>query len=98
MDSQERLSLRMPRHLDDTNKLLWWDFDQALISIAIFGLSIILNMLLVGVILSIATGGFIGRLKSGRSRGFMAHTAYWYLPMDMGLKRTPPSHIVKFVG
>ena len=98
MDSQELLSLRMPRHLDDPDKLLWWDFDQALISISIFGLSIILNMVIVGVVLSVLAGSAIGRLKSGRSRGFMVHSAYWYLPMDMGLKRTPPSDIAKFIG
>jgi len=98
MDSQELLSLRMPRHLDDPDKLLWWDFDQALIVIAIFGLGIVMNMLIVGVVLSVFVGSLIGKLKSGRSRGFLVHSAYWYLPMDMGLKRTPPSDVAVFIG
>jgi len=98
MDSQELLSLKMPRHLDDPDKFLWWDFDQVLIVVAIFGLSIVMNMLIVGIILSALAGGALGKIKSGRSRGFLLHTGYWYLPMDMGLKRTPPSHITRFIG
>lgn len=98
MDSQERLSLRMPRHLDDPDKFLWWDFDQALVVVGVIGFSIVVNMIAVGSILGLVAGVVLGRLKSGRSRGYLVHTAYWFLPMDMGLKRTPPSHISRFVG
>ncbi|MDX8401650.1 MAG: type IV conjugative transfer system protein TraL [Mariprofundaceae bacterium] len=98
MDSQERLGLRMPRHLDDPEKFLWWDFDQALIVVAIIGFSIVVNMVIAGAILGVIAGMAIGRLKSGRGRGYLVHTAYWYLPMDLGLKRTPPSHVTRFIG
>lgn len=98
MDSRERLGLKMPRHLDDPEKFLWWDFDQALITIAVIGFSIVVNMVAVGAVLGAAAGVAIGRLKSGRSRGYLVHTAYWYLPLDMGMKRTPPSHVTRFVG
>ncbi len=98
MDSQEQLSLMMPRHLDDEGKFLWWDFQQVLIVIAIMGFSIVVNMLPEGIVLGVLAGIGIGRLKSGRGRGYMAHTAYWYLPMNMGMKRTPSSDITRFIG
>ncbi len=98
MDSQERLSLMMPRHLDDEAKFLWWDFQQVLVVMAIFILAIMLNMLISGAVLGGFAGWLIGRLKSGRGRGYMVHTAYWYMPVNMGMERTPPSHIVRFIG
>jgi len=98
IDSQERLALMMPRHLDDEAKFLWWDFQQVLIVMAVIGFSIVVNMLIEGVVLGIMAGMAIGRIKSGRGRGYMAHTAYWYMPMNMGMERTPPSHITRFVG
>ncbi len=98
MDSRERLSLRMPRHLDDSEKFLWWDFEQALIVVAIIGFSIVVNMITVGVVFGVVAGIALGRIKSGRSRGYLVHTAYWYLPLDLGMKRTPPSHVARFVG
>jgi len=98
MDSRERLSLRMPRHLDDAEKFLWWDFEQALIVVAIIGFSIVVNMIMAGVVFGVVAGIALGRIKSGRSRGYLVHTAYWYLPMDLGMKRTPPSHVARFIG
>lgn len=98
MDSRERLGLKMPRHLDDPEKFLWWDFEQALIVVAIIGFSIVVNMITAGVVFGVVAGIGLGRLKSGRSRGYLVHTAYWYLPLDMGMKRTPPSHVTRFVG
>jgi len=98
MGAQEQLSLMMPRHLDDETKFLWWDFQQVLIVVAIMGFSIVLNMLPEGIVLGVLAGIGIGRLKNGRGRGYMAHTAYWYLPMNMGMECTPPSHVTRFIG
>jgi len=98
MDSQEQLSLMMPRHLDDEAKFLWWDFQQVLVVMAIIGFSIVLSMLIEGAALGILAGMALGRIKSGRGRGYMAHTGYWYLPMNMGMEKTPPSHVTRFIG
>jgi len=98
MDSGESLALMMPRHLDDEMKFLWWDFQQVLIVIAVIGFSIIVNMLIEGIVLGVLAGMATGRLKSGHGRGYMLHTAYWHTPINMGLKRTPPSHVTRFIG
>jgi len=98
IDTQERLGLMMPRHLDDETKFLWWDFQQVLIVAAVFMLGIVLGMILTGVVLAGLSGWAIGRVKSGRGRGFMVHTAYWYMPVNMGMEKTPPSSITRFVG
>ena len=98
MDSQERLSLRMPRHLDDPDKLLWWDFDVVLVAMSMFVLGIVGDMVLSGAILSFFLGKFYGSFKSGKARGFTTHMSYWYLPLKMNFKVIPDSEQRFFVG
>ncbi|RMF24964.1 MAG: type IV conjugative transfer system protein TraL [Deltaproteobacteria bacterium] len=98
MDRAESLALRMPRHLDDPDKFLWWEMDQAGLAVSVFAVFMILNMLVVGVVLGALVAWIYGRLKAGRARGFMIHVAYWYLPFQMKLRRTPPSWVRRFVG
>ncbi len=98
MDRAESLALRMPRHLDDPDKFLWWEMDQAGLAVSVFAVFMIMGMMLTGVVMGVVVGMLYGRAKSGRPRGFMSHLAYWYLPFDMGLKRTPPSYVRRFVG
>jgi len=98
MDSQERLSLRMPRHLDDPEKFLWWDFDVVLVSMGIVFFGVVGGMLTMGIILGILSGRFYNSFKSGKSKGFTVHMSYWYLPISLNLKVVPDSDLRFFVG
>lgn len=90
----------IPRRLDDPPRFLWWEFDQAILFILLFGLGITSGFIGTGAVVGGSLSYFYGRLKSGKHPRFAVHLMYWYLPSDkiLSLKVTPPSHYREFIG
>ena len=88
----------VPQRLDDPPKFLWWDFDVAVLAMGCLVIGIMTNQML---IFSVA-GGIVAmsyqKLKAGRSKAFGLHAIYWFLPVSMGFKVTPPSAVREFIG
>jgi len=89
--------LAIPRHLDDPPRFLFWDLDEAIL----FMLALILGMV-AGLLFAGAAAGIVlviayGKAKSGRHRAFALHLMYWYLPVTLGFRRTPPSYIREYI-
>jgi conjugal transfer pilus assembly protein TraL len=88
----------IPKTIDNMMKFLFWDFDVALSFLLGFGLGIALGQLMVGGVAGgLAAWGF-SAMRAGKARGFARHLVFWHLPISLGLKRTPPSHVREFLG
>lgn len=93
----------IPRRLDDTWKIGFWDADVAAPILFFFFVGYVAGSkmafavcLLVGFVLS----RWIARVKADKHPAFALHWAYWNLPSNpmTALKATPPSHIRRMVG
>jgi conjugal transfer pilus assembly protein TraL len=91
------LQLEIPRHLDDAPRFLFWDLDEAILFMLALILGLLVDLLLPGVLAGVGLVIAYGRAKSGRHRAFALHLMYWYLPVSLGFRRTPPSCIREFI-
>ena len=89
--------LAIPRHLDDPPRFLFWDLDEAVLFMLALILGLMVDLLFFGGATGIALVMLYGRAKSGRHRAFALHLMYWYLPVTLGFRRTPPSCIREFI-
>lgn len=95
--SQEKFYI--PKHLDDSARLLLWPIDEALSFILpmIFGL--IMNLGLIGVICSFLSIFLWRRAKGVGGLSFLKSLIYWYYGSKvLGLKNTPDSAIKNYIG
>lgn len=94
------LDYAVPRRLDESAKLLWWDADEFIAGACAMGFGALSGSFLLGALLCFAAVYGLSRLKAGGGPGHLRRTIYWLLPARhlFGLIRTPPSHIREFVG
>lgn len=95
--NEEQFHLMVPRRLDDTQKVLFWDFDTAIVFLGVLFVGIMAGYLLTSMAAGVALAAAVQKMKSGQRRGYMLHVLYWHLPWNV-FKRTPPSCIREFVG
>lgn len=89
----------VPLTLDDPAQLLFWDMDVAMVTITLFYLGFALaDSFLTGMVLGLAAGILLQRLKSDKHKKYSTHLSYWFLPISIGLKRTPASAVRSFLG
>ncbi|RCW65102.1 type IV conjugative transfer system protein TraL [Pseudorhodoferax soli] len=93
----------IPRRLDDSWKIGFWDIDVA---------APVLFMFFVGYLTShkgafalcvaggIALSRWIARLKVDKHPAFATHWLYWHLPTSpaSSMQATPPSHVRRMLG
>jgi conjugal transfer pilus assembly protein TraL len=94
----ENLKLFIPKNLDASAKVFIWELDVAMIFIAVLGVGIVLGAFILPLIIALILCAVFQKMKSGRSRGYSIHLMYWYSPMNIGNRRTPPSSVRSFVG
>ena len=94
----ENLKFLVPKYLDTQPKLFIWDFDVAMIFMVVMGLGIVMGAFITPLVMSMVLCSFYQKMKSGRQPGYSIHLLYWYMPMNVGNRRTPPSCIRNFVG
>ena len=90
--------LMFPQRLDDPPRFLWWDFDVAIIFMGCFMIGILTDQMLIFMVCGFVTGGAFQKLKSSKHRAFGVHAIYWFFPVKLGLKITPPSACREFIG
>jgi conjugal transfer pilus assembly protein TraL len=97
MEGIER-RLLVPHRLDDPPKFLWWDFDVAILFMGTVMIGLMINQPLSFIVV----GGIVAmgyqKLKAGRHRAFGMHALFWYLPITLGFRATPPSAKREFIG
>lgn len=98
MSNELPKKLMFPQRLDDPPRFLWWDFDVAIIFMGCFLIGILTNQMLIFVFCGTLIAGAFQKLKSGKHRAYGVHALYWYLPITLGLKVTPPSAHREFIG
>lgn len=89
----------IPRRLNDSPRMFWWDLDLALLVFSLTLLGMIAGYFMTGAALGVAAAGVYSMAKSGKHPAYALHLAYWYLPESVvKLKRTPPSHLRELIG
>lgn len=89
--------LAIPQHLDDPPRFLFWDLDEAILFMLALVLGLMVDLVFVGGATGVALVLAYGKAKSGRHRAYALHLMYWYLPVTLGFRRTPPSWIREFI-
>jgi conjugal transfer pilus assembly protein TraL len=88
----------IPQTIDDLPKVLFWDMDQAMVFVLLFGIGIAMSQAMTFSIVGFGLAWVFGQFKSGKHRGYARHLLYWHTPSSLGMKRTPPSAIREFLG
>lgn len=93
----------IPRRLDDSWKIGFWDIDIAAPILFMFFVGYLTSSkgaFAVCVAIGIALSRWIARLKADKHPAFAIHWLYWHLPTSpaTSMQATPPSHIRRMVG
>jgi len=96
MDDDTQLLL-VPRRLDDPPRFLFWDFDVAILFMAVQVFGIMAGAFFTFMVLGLGAAYALQRMKSGKQRGYSLHVLYWHLPFAT-FKRTPRSSEREFIG
>lgn len=94
----ENLKIYIPKNLDASPKIFIWEMDVAMIFIVILGMGIVMGAFLLPLAVAIVICTTYQKMKSGRQQGYSIHLLYWYSPMNLGTRRTPPSCARSFIG
>ena len=97
MTSQNRY--RIPKHLDDPEKLGFWTIDEAGAFLLPVILGIIGKVFITGFIAGCVTVYLLKKAKGTEQANILLSVAYWYLPYRFfNLSFTPPSYQRRLVG
>jgi conjugal transfer pilus assembly protein TraL len=93
----------IPRRLDDSWKIGFWDADVAAPVLFFFFVGYTSGSKLAFVIsmtVGIALSRWLSRIKADKHPAFALHWAYWNLPKTpaTAMRATPPSEIVRMIG
>lgn len=70
--------IEIPRFIDSLPQIFWWEIDEFLVAAALFGISIILHMVILGVVLGFGSVRVVRKFKSSALQGQLIHLAFWY--------------------
>ncbi len=97
--SEAPMDEEVPQTLDDPHQFLFWEMDVAMITGLLFYLGFAFaDSFLIGGVLGLAAGIILQKMKSNKHKKYSVHLSYWYLPVNIGLQRTPPSAMRSFMG
>jgi conjugal transfer pilus assembly protein TraL len=89
----------IPQHLDEPFKLILWTLDEFIVFLTPFIVFLLfLNSPLVGLFLGAALLFGLKRIKGEQGHYFIYNLIYWYFPVFMHLKATPPSYQRTLLG
>jgi conjugal transfer pilus assembly protein TraL len=92
------MQLSVPRTLDSPPRFFFWDLDVAMVFLLCLGIGIVAGFTMTFAIIGIFLASAFSRMRSGQHPGYLLHLMYWYLPISVGFKRTPPSYERYFIG
>jgi conjugal transfer pilus assembly protein TraL len=96
--TEDQLRLMIPRRLDETWKVLFWDSDVAFVFLFGIFIGVMSGFVVTAFFITIVLTYVYSKAKSGQARGYAMHLLYWNLPSTLGMKRTPLSARREFVG
>jgi conjugal transfer pilus assembly protein TraL len=93
----------IPRRLDDSWKIGFWDVDVAAPTVFGFLLGYLSSSkaaFAVCLAAGIAVSRWIARKKADKHPAYAIHWLYWHLPTTplTSMRATPPSHVRRMVG
>lgn len=91
--------LDIPRRLNDTPRMFWWDVDVSLLMVGSALAGMLSGFFIAGCVVGALLASAYSRAKAGKHPAFALHLLYWHLPAFVtGLKCTPPSWQREFLG
>jgi conjugal transfer pilus assembly protein TraL len=81
---------RIPRFIDDPPQLLWWEMDELVAVVGLFGMGIFIDHPAVGVLTGIGLARQARRYKVGRADHYL-----WHLLYRMGWVKGSPSGTIR---
>lgn len=94
----DRDSSTIPTRLDDPPKFMWWDFDVAMLFMSFFVFGLVTGWILSFSLAGLMAAWFYRKSKAGQHRAYGMHLLYWHMPVNLGMRATPPSSIREFIG
>ena len=88
----------IPTRLDDPPKFMWWDFDVAMLFMSFFVFGVISGWILSFSLVGLVAACLYRKSKAGQHRAYGMHLLYWHLPVNLGMRATPPSSIREYIG
>ncbi len=88
----------IPTRLDDPPKFMWWDFDVAMLFMSFFVFGVISGWILSFSLAGLFAAWIYRKSKAGQHRAYGMHLLYWNLPVNLGMRATPPSSIREYIG
>lgn len=68
---------RIPRFVDDPPQLLWWEIDELIAVVGLFGVGIFIDHPGIGLMVGMGLGRLTRRFKIGRPDHYLWHGLYW---------------------
>ena len=85
---------RIPRHIDDPQRLMFWELEELGVLISFMMIGVLFDFFLIGTMFGTVFMVLLSKVKSGKPRGFFMHWLYHQNLIDIaGL---PPSYIKEF--
>ncbi|NHZ99063.1 type IV conjugative transfer system protein TraL [Massilia sp. CCM 8734] len=90
----------IPSKHDAPPKMLWWEFDQAMIFMGGTVFGILSGFLFLGVVVGVWGVRWYGKKKAGKHKFYVVHIMYWFLPSEwvFSFPSLPPSSTREFIG
>ncbi|MFQ5779164.1 MAG: type IV conjugative transfer system protein TraL [Nitrospiria bacterium] len=72
------MEARIPRYIDDPPQFLFWELDELILVVGLFGLGIFINYPTLCGLIGIILARLAGMQKSGKADGYLWHFLYWF--------------------
>ena len=94
------MEYHIPSKHDEPPKMLWWEFDQAMIFMGGVVFGILSGYLFMGMVVGVWGVRWYGKKKAGKHRFYVVHIMYWFLPSELvfHFPSLPPSSTREFIG
>lgn len=74
---------KIPSRIDDPVQILFWEWDEMLVFVFVFGAGIVLNWTFTGLLAATAVTRQFKRSKGNSLRGRLNHISFWYGIADL---------------
>ena len=71
--------VNIPHHITNPPQFLWWEVDELIPMIVIFGIGFIaMRAIFISLVAMFIVGKLYSKFKQGRHRGYLRHLLYYY--------------------
>lgn len=87
---------KLPKSIDDTGQILIWSTDEFVPVMALFGVGLVFQQLIICMIAAWIVLKVYRRFRDGRPDGFLLHMAYWWGLASPNTRTLPNAFIRRF--